>query len=393
MESFEASKKTIWEILFSPDKKFQIPVYQRPYSRGVDEARELREDINNWGNWYFIGSFIFNNENKHNTWRIDIIDWQQRSLTFTILFAVIRDLLNERWISNMASHIDESYISRSSNKLLSNKAEVCIIPWESTQLFFKTKIQEWLPFEWKMTKEFKKIMEVYSFFYKTILKEVQDLNNDDLVIALWKSVEKIRQLSAIVIDIQNEIDGYTIFETVNGRWVDLTPWDLLKNMIFRYYDKELSDLTKAKQMRDEIESNVWEAKVWIMDYLRHYRRSKHSYISNSNLLTDIKKRISNEKMVLFFEELHQQSYIYKMIINPELYTYNDLWLVYPENKKDESKKIYEILRSIQRMKIKQYAPIFLSVFRNFDIIINSTNPIKILENLEKFTFAYFSMAK
>jgi len=83
---------------------FRIPEYQRPYVWGHDEINDLLDDISfaqreKPESEYFLGSFVFQskpaapelgNEFPEN----DILDGQQRMTTLLLLFAVIRDLVD-----------------------------------------------------------------------------------------------------------------------------------------------------------------------------------------------------------------------------------------------------------------------------------------------------------
>ena len=80
----DAQEKSVLEYLSKSD--FLIPMYQRPYTWGIDECGELWNDLtnffeearNNKNEKYFLGSIVLYKDGKN---RQNIIDGQQRWAT------------------------------------------------------------------------------------------------------------------------------------------------------------------------------------------------------------------------------------------------------------------------------------------------------------------------
>jgi len=97
----EASEQPLQKI-FSSDFDFSIPPYQRPYAWTTKETGELLSDLlGNMGplntavdetDPYFLGSLVLI---KSDSPEADVVDGQQRLTTLTILFAVLRTLLQK----------------------------------------------------------------------------------------------------------------------------------------------------------------------------------------------------------------------------------------------------------------------------------------------------------
>ena len=88
---------------------FSIPVYQRPYVWKSEDVSELLEDLTlamtenpeNRDFEYFFGSFVFQSKAPGSeigqTYQVnDLLDGQQRMATLLMLFAVIRDRVDDR---------------------------------------------------------------------------------------------------------------------------------------------------------------------------------------------------------------------------------------------------------------------------------------------------------
>ena len=88
------------EKLVQEKSRLSLPAYQREYSWDTENWRELFEDIRNKNknkkeeehpNIWFIGSIIL--QKKPNGTDYDIIDGQQRLITFFILFITIYSVI------------------------------------------------------------------------------------------------------------------------------------------------------------------------------------------------------------------------------------------------------------------------------------------------------------
>jgi len=76
-------------------KQLCVPVYQRDYSWGTEEVKDLFQDLNaalNDGT-YFLGAIVLNRLNGS---RFEVVDGQQRLATVSIFLAAIRDYFQEQ---------------------------------------------------------------------------------------------------------------------------------------------------------------------------------------------------------------------------------------------------------------------------------------------------------
>ena len=96
-----AYTKTVYD-LFSINKKYVVPRFQREYSWGEDEVNELWKDLvsniltkdDKLANQeYFIGSLVLVGEDKST--ELKIVDGQQRLTTITMLLSALVDSFME----------------------------------------------------------------------------------------------------------------------------------------------------------------------------------------------------------------------------------------------------------------------------------------------------------
>jgi hypothetical protein len=85
--------------VFSADFDFEVPVYQRPYAWGVEQAVQLLDDLQDAAGRstdepYFLGSLVLVRPDEAKG-VAEVIDGQQRLTTLSILFAVLRELAED----------------------------------------------------------------------------------------------------------------------------------------------------------------------------------------------------------------------------------------------------------------------------------------------------------
>ena len=115
---------------------YRIPRFQRPYSWDLENVEEFWNDIFEENqNDYFIGSMVVYEFDKQH---FGIVDGQQRLTTITILLCVIRNVLNQQNMKNLAEGVN-SIIER---RNIDNKKEF-ILTTESSYPYFQDHIQKW----------------------------------------------------------------------------------------------------------------------------------------------------------------------------------------------------------------------------------------------------------
>lgn len=379
MLNFNAKDETVESILFST-KRYKVPTYQRSYSWGQAEAADFISDIQGDTSIYFLGSLIFNNESLKKEKVIEIIDGQQRLLTITLFMAAIRDAFKKLDDTKHAELVQRQNISIEDNRgKLTNR----IICGDATQKFVElfqtidTDIDKIKP----NTKEQKLIFGNYKFFKERINDELKLYTDKDRKIgALLDLRQKVYDLKVINITIENEDDAYEVFETVNARGVELSVSDLLKNLIFKRIKKENENGINIVSLWTNIISNVEDTETELKKFLRYYWLSKHAFITEKKLFKEIKKNTTDYKQLL--QDLVDASEYYRMLLDPDVDDWKDI---------KDGDKIVKILENLDIMKVSQCYVLFMSILRNYKKI--NTNPKRIFELIEKFTFQYSVVSK
>jgi hypothetical protein len=146
----------------------------------------------------------------------------------------------------------------------------------------------------------------------------QNTRGDEITTFLTHSVAE--NLRFIQITVKDELNAYTVFETLNSRGVDLTATDLLKNFLFSLVSKSPSDLAVVKNQWKKIVDTIGLKKFPV--FLRHYLNSRRDLVAKEYLFKSIKQIVKTDSDVLdMLDHLESQAYTYTALLNPS----DDYW--------------------------------------------------------------------
>lgn len=377
---FDAEDKKI-EDLFEKEK-YIIPRYQRPYSWTNTEIEDLWNDLTQ-DDSTFIGSFVFNYENTDKTKFVEVIDGQQRLISLTILFAVLRDLYRELKEEKKANKTQELIAFVDKIDLTEEFRLKC---GDSLSNFFERHIQKGEPFPTKIKRrEHKQVKENYLFLKKSINEKIDKKDTSEKIQYLDELKKKIFNFKIILIQTGSSEDAYSIFETVNARGIDLAPADLLKNYIFGELKPKKDEEDYAKDKWSEIENNVEnvKGKLTVSKLIRYFWLSKYGFVTEKKLYRKIKQEIRNYDE--FLEDIHSASEFYNKMVGD---TVVDDWEDFNPNK---VQKMIDVFMALKIMGITQPFPIFFALLMNHKRIpLDFSNFLKTLENHH---FAFSAICK
>lgn len=232
--------------IFCDDYLFKIPSYQRPYSWTTEQASELVMDLQAYIkgkkgdidilNPYFLGSIVLVKGDKSDS---EVIDGQQRLTTLTILFSVLRDL-----VENADVKIEiTKYLGQKGSKLLGTKDTFRILLRPRDREFFQDNIQH----ENGLSELFQLKAELKDspFNIKQNAQCIYNHLKDESQEELFRLTQFVLIGCYLVVVATPDIDSaYRIFSVMNDRGLDLTATDILKsNIIGTIPDSEKQQYT------------------------------------------------------------------------------------------------------------------------------------------------------
>lgn len=208
----ELCEKTGWQkILRMPDifeLRLRIPNYQRPYKWTKHNIEDLLSDIEDVihakKNAYRVGTLILHPSNDDGGFlAYDIVDGQQRILTFTLLKMAMEPYFPEHIIARDGVHDS-------------------LDPFYSFSLLHDTNCQKNLSSDKLSLKN----MHINYLFIKKYIDSI----GDDQRVLLKTTIDEIIQF--VVIAVEKQAEAFQLFDSQNTRGKRLFPHDLLKHIIF-----------------------------------------------------------------------------------------------------------------------------------------------------------------
>jgi len=360
----EARSQLIKQVLNKG--KFIIPEYQREYDWTDENLNLFLDDINEAENDenYFIGHMVC--EGNYNGSEFKVIDGQQRITTVTIMLSALRDVFYEKGFEKFANGINNKYIF--STDVEENEFVVLEnqMPYPTLQSYVQSIPSKKIKIVKPKKSGEKKIINAYDKFFNDFNK----LDEDNLKVIR----DKLLNLEVIFVAVDDEVDAFTIFETLNAKGKDLTPLDMIKNQVFKNYIKQ-PHLDEPNDSWKSIVNNIEQNS---MKFLNNFWASRYKKVSDKKIYKEFIKESKTKPFIhnTFVSDLLYDSILFNKIINPKKSDWN----------KDEF-PIFVSLNAISIFNVRVANAMILSILREYSKKnISLKYCEKALRSLEKFHF-------
>lgn len=396
------------------NKIFRIPDFQRGYSWEEPQLNDFWEDIQNLNSnkIHYVGLLTVEPIKENNVYNIEkwkddlwllkkgmsayyVIDGQQRLTTIIILlYAILRTFSDDEGINyGQKKEWIDRFLYRSYNQLYKS----FVFGYEKdnpSDEFFKTKILEQ---ESSSADKYPETLYTANLMYAKdfFIKKLKNLSKDDKEIIFDKVVNRLK---FNYYEIDDSLDVYVTFETMNNRGKKLSHLELLKNRLI-YLSTLLSvdDETKNRLRKDinetwktiyeylgknknkPLDDDFFLFNHWIM-YFTYDRSQSDVYadfllkkkFTAKNVLSG---KISIDDIKTYIDSLSKSVKQWFYIFNIQYSNYSD--------------GIKEYIQKLERVGWGAFPPMIMAVFSkesNEDLIWD------FLKACERFNFLVFSIS-
>jgi hypothetical protein len=221
-------------------KRYAVPAYQRDYSWDDEHWDDLWNDIlalrDDPASRHYMGAVVVQAKSDR---EFLVIDGQQRLATLSILALVIIGKLKQLADSQVDSENNRERSAGLRSRFIGEKDPASLV--ESSKLTLNSTdnpfYQDYLvqlrtPRNPRgMPKSNRQMWRCFQWFSKQIDSIEEYKRNGEALAHLLNEVVA-RRLMFILITVDNELNAYTVFETLNARGLELSATDLLKNYLF-----------------------------------------------------------------------------------------------------------------------------------------------------------------
>lgn len=357
----KANENNILRFIGGADKKFIIPVYQRPYSWKKENCVQLLKDLKdvyrcNYES-HFFGSIVFVSQNNGVCEEHTIIDGQQRITTVSLLLLALRNYVSahpELNINVNPNKIMDAYLT---DKYSYNAKKLKLKLVQGDDEAYDNLIENKTPIENTS------ITANYNYFYNEIA-QMSSTEIEGLDSAITKLV-----IVSISLQPQNGDDPQLIFESLNSTGLDLEPADKIRNFVLMRMQAAEQEIFYKKYW-EPLESAVTRSEM--NKFIRYYLAVKT-------------RKLSDERK-LYFEFKHYQENSKNSITNIiidmiEFANYYNI-ISNPEKKK---KSYSSTLSRINKMEVKTCVPLIMDLFKaNTDGYISDEEMCSSFEIIENY---------
>ena len=286
-------QSSIYE-LFNADRIFKIPNYQRTYTWQEENLKDFLDDlVNQRGNKsYFLGTFLFHNQNRRGDYEIlDIVDGQQRLTTIIIFAKVLIERLLELSSDKVSNKTYRRFVKDSDGVY---KLELD----NEDNNFLNTYILENNKADTFETPAQKNLIQAKQY----LKKEIENISKT----SLEKIFDLIRNATIINYVVQDFSDATLIFELLNDRGRRLTNLESVKS--FLMYKVGSLDIKNHEQPLKVIQDciaaiyrNVEKYNLNENDVLRYHTIAFEK--TNSENFNNPSKFIKNQINQLFIDNV------------------------------------------------------------------------------------------
>lgn len=355
------TRTTSFGDLISNGKIYRVPPFQRDYSWTVENWEDLWQDIltlhRDPNASHYMGALVLQSSGTSEK-EFTIIDGQQRLATLSVLaVAVIRKIQNlvdqgEEPKANQERQeiLKRTYLSdrdprslRYSSKLLLN---------ENNDGFYQSNLINLRePRNIRSLPKSNQLLWQAFDYYSQWLAELTEIIKDGEKLATFLTDTVAQRLLFIQINVEDELNAYTVFETLNARGIELSSTDLLKNYLFSLFQGP-DDLQEAQRQWRRIISTVQMERF--PEFLRYCLSLQHTRVRRERLFKLVRESVKDAQQAFdLLDQLENYSSLFIALGNPN----DEFWRDTPEN----SPYIHEL----NLFRVKQVYPTLFAAYEKF----------------------------
>lgn len=343
--------------LIGNGRLYRVPPYQRDYSWTEEQWEDLWADVCELvprpEDTHYMGALVVEAESDR---RFSVIDGQQRIATLSVLTLVVIGRLQALADAGVDPEANRERARQLRSRFIGEKDPASLV--EASKLTLNENddgfYQEYLvqlrvPRNPRRLPESNRLLWACFTYFQ---RQVEAWSGQDgQRLAQLVSETLGRQLLFIRIAVDNELNAYTVFETLNARGLELSATDLLKNYLFSRLATAADRSALQRRWRNLMETVRQER---FPEFLRYHLQCELPRVRSQRLFKLVRERVQNASAVFaLMDVLEARSEVYAALFDPQ----HEYWIERPG-----------CVRSIQELKVlrvRQLAPLVFAAWERF----------------------------
>ena len=356
---------------------FSVPQYQRDYSWTEEQWEDLWSDIielsSKPDDSHYMGALVVEAKSDR---AFEIIDGQQRLATISVLALAIIDRLRTLAKEETDANDNSERATALRNRFIGEKDPASLV--EASKLSLNQTndgfYQDYLvqlrdPINPRgLNKSNKLLWDCFRYFKDQILS--LSWRNDGMKLASLLSETVGRQLMFIRIAVDDELNAYTVFETLNARGLELTATDLLKNFLFSKIpinsDRQVLH-RRWQSLIDKVGAGNFP------EFLRYHLLCELPKVRTQRLFKIVRDRVKTPQDVFqLLDTLDPRAELYAALRDSS----HGFWQEFPEAR--------PFVRELNQFRVRQMTPLLFAAWEKF----SAEDFVRILKMVMVISFRY-----
>ena len=340
-------------------RRYRVPPYQRDYSWEEEHWEDLWNDLEelrpHQDERHYMGALVVEGQSDR---EFLVIDGRQRLATISILVLAAIDRLQRLAEEGVMPEENRERALALRSRYIGEKDPASLI--ESSKLFLNHTddafYQDYLvqlrsPVNPRgLPRSNRLLWECFSYFRKR-LDAIADFSAKGEMVAQLVTETVGRQLLFILITVDDDLNAYTVFETLNARGLELSTTDLLKNYLFSRI-KVAADLEALQRRWRALVATVRQERF--PEFLRYHMLCELPRIRSERLFKLVRDRVKLPADVFaLIEALERRAELFSALSDAS----HSYWLERPASK--------PYVRELQLFRVRQMTPLLFAAWERF----------------------------
>ena len=364
--------------LIGNGKRYRVPSYQRDYSWSEEQWEDLWNDLMDLRlapeGRHYLGELVVEEQGDR---EFLIIDGQQRLATLSVLaLAVIAQL------ESIADEGDDPDANRERarelrNRFIGEKDPASLT--ESSRLYLNETddaiyqdylVQNRQPLNPRRLPRSNRLLWQCLVGFRRRLAAQTEFQHDGRAMAALLSETMARQLIFVLITVDDQLNAYTVFETLNSRRLELTTTDLLKNYLFSRV-RVRADLEALRRRWRLLMATVEQERF--PELLRYHMLCELPKVRSQRLFKLVRDRTRSDRDVFaLMDELERRAELFVAVGDPS----HGYWADLPAAK--------PYVRELDLFRVRQMMPLLFTAWEAF----SPDDFVRVLKMVSVVSFRY-----
>lgn len=356
------TKTTNFRDLIGNGKIYRVPLFQRDYSWQEENWEDLWQDIlmlhQDPESSHYMGAIVLQNSaTSDKEWTI--IDGQQRFATLSILAISLIDKLTQLVDLGQEAEpnkerqdlLKRTYLADKDPRSLRYSSKL-ILNENNNDFYQSNLINLRKPRNLRSLPHSNQLLwKSFDYFAEKISEDIPEVVSSGESLATFLADTVAQRLLFIQINVEDELNAYTVFETLNARGLELSATDLLKNYLFSLFQGP-DDLREAQRQWKRMITTVQLEKF--PEFLRYYLSLTYTRIRRDRLFKQVRNSVKTAQQAFdLLEELENYSSLFVALGNAN----DEFWRDIPQNQ--------EYIRELSLFRVKQVYPTLFAAYEKF----------------------------